>query len=446
MTMIAGHHSTEGIVVVADSRVTWGPEEHGRFQDTLQKIVPLGEGLVLAFAGDIRAVDRIIKELRGRIEKKGQLKIARTLAAEVPRIAKHFYNIHKSKSAGTSGVSILVAGRETGGKTGLWIFHSPEFTAQPIPEGTVIIGSGRAAGQYLAASMPPVARQDPPAALPTNTAAAHPLTAPGTGSILISHRRPMPPRSAAALILIPALAASAVAGEPGEDLIAGMRRTTNAQKEGHARSQAAIQAAIGEYDQHVAELKANFDRIPANPQDKKWVAAKLRHMAEVDANERMTSVEGPGLNKFNDAEKEEFRRRLGQRAKVIDDSNRADLIKLLRIYPWFKISEFGEQADKDAFYLVQHADADPALQAAVLDILSRMVASNETNRKNYAFLYDRVAISYENPSKRKPQRYGTQGECRAPRTGRSFSPSKSPNASTPGARRWASSRTRNTGG
>lgn len=156
MTMIAGHHSTEGIVVIADSRVTWGPEEHGRFQDTLQKIVPLGEGLVLAFAGDIRAVDRIIKELRGRIAKKGQLKVARKLAAEVPRIAKHFYNVHKSKNAGTSGVSILLAGREAGGKTGLWVFQSPEFTAQPIPEGTVIIGSGQAAGQYLAASMPPV--------------------------------------------------------------------------------------------------------------------------------------------------------------------------------------------------------------------------------------------------------------------------------------------------
>lgn len=224
----------------------------------------------------------------------------------------------------------------------------------------------------------------------------------------------MPHRSAAALLLIPMLAASALAADSGDALIDGFRKTAHAQKETRVQSQAAIQAAIADYDNHAAELNSAFDRIPENPQDKKWVAAKLRHMAEVDANQRNSSVEAPGLLRFTDAEKDEFRRRLSQRAKAIDDSNRADLKKLLKIYPWFKISEFGAQADKDAWYLVQHADADPAFQAAVLDILGRMASLNETNQKNYAFLYDRVAISYDFPSNRKPQRYGTQGECLGP--------------------------------
>lgn len=157
MTMVAGYHSEEGIVLISDSRVTWGDEKDQKFQDSLQKIVPLADGLVLAYAGDVRAVERIIRELRGRIAKKTQLRVARKLAAEVPRIAKHFYSVHKSKVLGTSGVDIIVAGREAGGKTGLWVFQSPDFRARHVATGgLVIIGSGQVAGEFLESSMPPV--------------------------------------------------------------------------------------------------------------------------------------------------------------------------------------------------------------------------------------------------------------------------------------------------
>lgn len=156
MTMVAGYHSEEGIVLISDSRVTWGAEKDQHFQDSLQKIVPLADGLVLAFAGDVRAVERIIRELRSRIAKKTQLRVARKLAAEVPRIAKHFFSLHKSQVSSTSGVDIMVAGRETGGKTGLWVFQSPNFSAQHITDGIVIIGSGQVAGELLGSSMPPI--------------------------------------------------------------------------------------------------------------------------------------------------------------------------------------------------------------------------------------------------------------------------------------------------
>ena len=38
----------------------------------------------------------------------------------------------------------------------------------------------------------------------------------------------------------------------------------------------------------------------------------------------------------------------------------------------------------------------------------------ETHPRNYAYLFDRVAVSFNNPSQRVPQRYGTQGFCIGP--------------------------------
>lgn len=99
--MVTGYHSNQGIVLISDSRVTWVTKAAKQLQNVLQKIVPLADGLVMAFAGDISVAERIYRELRIRIAKKEQLKIARKLAAEVPRIAKHF-----NKGAMGSGLDL----------------------------------------------------------------------------------------------------------------------------------------------------------------------------------------------------------------------------------------------------------------------------------------------------------------------------------------------------
>jgi hypothetical protein len=59
---------------------------------------------------------------------------------------------------------------------------------------------------------------------------------------------------------------------------------------------------------------------------------------------------------------------------------------------------------------------DPPFQRQVLAILEPLAAKGETNPKNYAYLYDRVASSFQNPAERKLQRYGTQGQCTGPGT------------------------------
>lgn len=47
-------------------------------------------------------------------------------------------------------------------------------------------------------------------------------------------------------------------------------------------------------------------------------------------------------------------------------------------------------------------------------MLSKLYKSKETNPANYAYLWDRVASSFNDITKRKPQRYGTQGQCVGP--------------------------------
>ena len=70
---------------------------------------------------------------------------------------------------------------------------------------------------------------------------------------------------------------------------------------------------------------------------------------------------------------------------------------------WITISKFGEEADKQAWLLVQHADHDPFFQAGCAFILANLQEKGETSKQNYAYLYDRAAIGFE-----MKQRYGTQ--------------------------------------
>jgi Family of unknown function (DUF6624) len=94
--------------------------------------------------------------------------------------------------------------------------------------------------------------------------------------------------------------------------------------------------------------------------------------------------------------------------EIISEVDLKNTINLKALLPlsqggWFNISEFGTSIDSNAWLLVQHADHDPQFQSKILCILEGLVENKETSVKNYAYLYDRVAVSFE-----KPQRYGTQ--------------------------------------
>jgi hypothetical protein len=176
-----------------------------------------------------------------------------------------------------------------------------------------------------------------------------------------------------------------------------------------------VDEEFASFDQHVAQLRQEFAKKPPAPKDKEWVKAKLQHMVEIDQYVRGPS-DIPELRKFSEEERYEYSQRHSERFMAIDRQNTAELKELLKLYPWFTISEFGWEADKNAWLLVQHADLDAQFQRQMLEILEPLAAQGETSPKTFAYLYDRVASSFQNPAERKLQRYGTQGQCSGPRT------------------------------
>lgn len=176
-----------------------------------------------------------------------------------------------------------------------------------------------------------------------------------------------------------------------------------------------VDADLEVYDNKIKSMQDDFLKSPANPQDKEWVKGKLNHMVEIDQYMRFFT-QTPFEHHYTKEEKEYFDLNFSDRFKSIDLSNTSDIKDLLKIYRWFKISEFGKKADNQAWLLVQHADLDSAFQKEVLITLEQLFPLNETSPSNYAYLYDRVATAWNNQSERKLQRYGTQGKCTGPGT------------------------------
>ena len=177
-----------------------------------------------------------------------------------------------------------------------------------------------------------------------------------------------------------------------------------------AQASPKVEKDLATFRVKVAEMRAQFDKQPGNAQDREWVKAKLQHMVDVDQYLRgLPAV--TQQNQYTEEEKQVFFREYFQEFQAIDSRHTGDFKKLLKTHGWFKISVWGETADENAWLLTQHADQDPAFQNEVLNILEKLWPAKETQPKRYAFLWDRVAYSAQNPSQRKLQRYGTQGDC-----------------------------------
>ena len=88
-----------------------------------------------------------------------------------------------------------------------------------------------------------------------------------------------------------------------------------------------------------------------------------------------------------------------------DCSNTLWLREQLDEIPWFGIPTYGENADRAAWLIAQHADRTPDFQRFVLARLEALPHSN-TDRGNLAYLFDRIAVA-----EGRPQRYGTQLAC-----------------------------------
>lgn len=147
--------------------------------------------------------------------------------------------------------------------------------------------------------------------------------------------------------------------------------------------------------------------VPSNQKylNKQYVKQKLRHMAEIDQMIRK-NIWGSSIVQDMMRENIFFRnnKSLVKLTEKIDWNNTNELKKILSIYPWFKISEFGKSAVNDAFLVIQHSP-DIDLQYKILFFLDHL-PSNEIDLEQYALLYDRLCTTY--PALGIKQRYGTQ--------------------------------------
>ncbi|MCC2978369.1 hypothetical protein LK533_17100 [Sphingomonas sp. PL-96] len=89
-----------------------------------------------------------------------------------------------------------------------------------------------------------------------------------------------------------------------------------------------------------------------------------------------------------------------------DRSNTQWLKKIIADRGWPKASEIGQDGAREAWLLVQHADADPAFQLKALRLMQPLLATGDVSKRNYAYLHDRVMLKLIGK-----QRYATQVTC-----------------------------------
>jgi len=97
-------------------------------------------------------------------------------------------------------------------------------------------------------------------------------------------------------------------------------------------------------------------------------------------------------------------RKLFSHLALVDRTNTARLKAIVARCGWPTQEKVGKQAAGDAWLLAQHADRDLAFQKRALKLIEEAAtARGESVDRNFAYLYDRVAVA-----EKRPQRYGTQ--------------------------------------
>lgn len=90
-------------------------------------------------------------------------------------------------------------------------------------------------------------------------------------------------------------------------------------------------------------------------------------------------------------------------ARAADAASTATMRELVERWDWIDIHRFGSKTSNHAWLLVQHADRHPDFQAEVLARMEPYLADGGVTKRNYAYLWDRVAVNHD-----REQRYGTQ--------------------------------------
>ena len=133
---------------------------------------------------------------------------------------------------------------------------------------------------------------------------------------------------------------------------------------------------------------AAADAAPTHPE----LRAELLRRKEQDQALRKQSEGDP-----------EAARRAAEECMKVDADNTAWLERVVAEHGWPSRTMVGKDGSFAAWLLVQHADRNPTFQARVLPDLQALAARGEVDKRNVAYLTDRVLRAQG-----KPQIYGTQ--------------------------------------
>ena len=164
---------------------------------------------------------------------------------------------------------------------------------------------------------------------------------------------------------------------------------------------------ILQLDASLQSKLAEFESLPSDPLNKSWVKAKIHFMVEIDQDIRMAMLNWPASENYSEEERQCFLKEIAGRMERVDIRNTSDLTQLMKIYNWFKQSDFGAETSHEAWLIAQHADRNPDFQRQVLKLMKDLWPIKEVAARDYAYLLDRVTWYAD----KHPQIYATQGRC-----------------------------------
>src|SRR4051812_28906420 len=126
-------------------------------------------------------------------------------------------------------------------------------------------------------------------------------------------------------------------------ILAGLLISANAAATDFPR----VDTDLAKYDAAVAKMQGDFAAVPGDANDQEWVKKKLQHMVDVD--QYMRKFTPRNEPQYTQEEHDHYQRTFFERWQKIDRQNTDELKALLTVHSWFKISEWGTAADRNAW-------------------------------------------------------------------------------------------------
>ena len=168
---------------------------------------------------------------------------------------------------------------------------------------------------------------------------------------------------------------------------------------GSAMESEAIERALQPMKTAISDERSRQNSLGPPKSD----AESLVRMGILDQIARR-SLQNINLSGLSEAEARAARGRALGLMHEIDLLNVAQFRTMTPVNGWFNRSDYGDNASRAAFLIIQHADED--LMRRYLPLLEPLVGTGEIDDAQYALMYDRVAVD-----EGRLQRYGSQFQC-----------------------------------